>query len=218
MRNQSPGGLLGLAGLLVFAFSATPTSALTINTSSSTLSVARGCGSPSCFFSEIYTLSGAPAVSGSFDISGTTLTFSIDLVAATLIGSDGAVTAVNFTNVNYSGSVTVVDQGSFFSITDQSATVAGTLTPVGAGSAVAFNLFPVNLSGGICSGTPGSSLSCGMTFGAGIGFEIDVNGNPRYFNHTVNLFSIPEPNAALLLGLGLSGLAASRRRSIRVAN
>jgi len=50
------------------------------------------------------------------------------------------------------------------------------------------------------------------------GFEIDVNGDPLYFKHTVNLLSVPELGTALLLGLRLSGLAANRRRSIRIAD
>jgi hypothetical protein len=212
MRKRLSGGFLGLAALALLAFSAAPVSALTINSSSSGLHVADGCSTASCFLSGIYMLSGAPPVSGSFDIVGTTLTFSIDLAAATLIGSDGTVSAVDFSNVNYSGSVTVGNEGSnMFSILDQNATVSGTLTPVGDGSATAFNIFPVNVVGN-CTGTPGTSLGCGLQFGAGAGFEIDVNGNPRFFRHTVDIFSVPEPSAALLLGLGLSGLAASRRR------
>jgi hypothetical protein len=218
MRNRLSCGYLGLAALVILALSAAPLSALTINPSSSGLHVARGCSSASCFGTQIYSLSGAPSVTGSFDIVGTTLSFSIDLVAATLTGNDGAVTAVDFTNVNYSGSFTVdVDSATEFSFLDQDATVAGTLTPVGAGSLVDFDIFPVNVTGN-CSGTPGSSLACGLQFGAGVGFEIDVNGNPRFFNHTVNIFSVPEPGTALLLGLGLSGLAVNRRRSVRVAD
>jgi len=214
MRNRLSGGFLSLAALVVLAFSAAPASALQINTSSSGLHVAKGCSTPDCFMSEIYLLSGAPSVSGSFDIVGTTLTFSIDLAAATLVGTDGAVTAVDFSNVNYSGSLTVTDEGSgMFSIVDQDATVAGTLTPVGAGVPVGFNIFPVNVLGS-CTGTPGTSLGCGLQFGAGAGFEIDVNGNPRFFRHTVDIFSVPEPSTALLFGLGLSGLAVSRRRSL----
>ncbi len=218
MRNRLSSGFPSLAALVIFSLSAAPLSALTINPASSGLLDARGCSTANCILSEIYSLSGAPAVSGTFDIVGTTLTFSIDLVAATLPGNDGAVTAVDFGNVNYSGSVTVVDEGSNqFSFLDQDATVTGTLTPVGAGSATPFNITPVNLTGN-CLGTPGSSLACGLQFGAGVGFEIEVNGNPRYFNHSVDLFSVPEPGTALLLGLGLTGLAANRRRSILVAS
>jgi hypothetical protein len=215
MRNRLSAGFLGLAAVVIFALSAAPLGALTINPASSGLHDAQGCSTANCILSGIYSLSGAPSVTGSFDIVGTTLSFSIDLVAATMTGNDGAVTAVDFANVNYSGSFTVVDEGSnMFSFLDQQATVAGTLTPVGAGSPVAFDIFPVNVTGN-CSGTPGSSLACGLQFGAGQGFEIDVNGNPRFFRHTVDVFSVPEPGTALLLGLGLSGLAVNRRRSVR---
>ena len=227
MRKRPSGGFLSLAAFVILASSAAPLSALTVNPSSSVLAAASGCGTASNFcFSKIFLLSGTESVSGSFDIVGTTLNFSVDLVTATLTGSDGAVSAVVFSDVNYSGSFSVVDEGSnFFSFADQEASMSGTLTAIGPGSAVPFDFSPDNLIlpnpvfvTGTCEGTPGSSLTCGLNFGVGGGFEIDVNENPRYFKHTVNLFSVPEPGTALLLGLGLSGLAVNRRRSARVAN
>lgn len=217
MRSRISGVFLGLATLVALTFSS-PAYSLAVNPASSTLSLARGCTSANCFLSEIFTLSGTPSVTGSFDIVGTTLTFSIDLLAASLPGSDGAVTGVDFTNVNYSGSFSVTDEGSnMYSFLDQNSTVMGTMTPSGAGSPVDFDITPVNTTGN-CSGTPGTSLVCGFQFGAGIGFAIDVNGNDRYFNHTVNVFSvIPEPGTATLFGLGLIALGAGRRNASRVA-
>ena len=67
-----------------------------------------------------------------------------------------------------------------------------------------------------CSGTPGSVLTCGFLFGSS-DFQVDVNGNPRYFRHFVDVGSlIPEPGTALLFGTGLS-LLCIRRQATRSA-
>jgi len=218
MRKRFYGGFI--MALTALGFSAGPAAAIPIIPGSSGLDVAVGCVDSSCFsFSGplLYNLSASAPVSGSFGITGTTLDFSIDLTAANLVGPDGAVTSVDFTGVNYIGSVSVVDQGSGnFSISTQSAGISGTLTPNGAGSPVAFDfqplVNPVNVSGS-CA-LAGNVLQCGLIFGSGVAFEIDVNSNPRFFRHTVDITGvIPEPNTALLMGLGLSMLAVSRGRS-----
>ncbi len=218
MRNRFRRGFMAI--FAVTALLAGPVSATTILTSGSGLDLAVGCTDSSCFdFSApptvvLYNLSASAPVSGTFGITGLTLDFSIDLAAANLTGPDGAVTSVDFSNVNYLGSVSVVDQGSGnFFIGSQTASMSGTLTPNGAGSPVDFGQLPgpalaVAVSGN-CN-TAGNLLSCGLIFGTN-GFELGVNGNQRFFRHTVDITGvIPEPNTALLLGLGLSTLAIRR--------
>ncbi len=214
MRNRSSTRFISaLAALTFFVLFVTPAFSLVISPSVGGLTLADGCSDPTCFFNIVFspppTADPSP-MTGTFDITGTTLTFSIDLTGpATLVGNDGAVTSVDFTNVNYSGTFSLVSGVAGLTFTDQSASITGTLTPNGGGSPVAFNLSNVNTTGNCLNG---ATVTCGFQFGAGVGFAIDVNGNQRYFNHRVDIFSvIPEPGTALLLGLGLSGLAIRRR-------
>lgn len=217
MRNRFSAGLI--MAFAVMVFSANPISAaIDIIPSSSGLDVAVGCTDSSCFdFGGppvvLYNLSASAPVSGSFDLTGTSLDFSITLASANLIGPDGSVTSVDFTGVNYVGLVSVIDQGSGnYSIPSQTAGISGTLTPNGAGSPNVFNLPSVALSGS-CA-TAGNLLTCGLIFGSGNAFELDVDGNPRFFRHTVDITGVvPEPNTALLFGIGLTMLAARRRHA-----
>jgi len=185
-----------------------------IDSSSSGLDQAQGCGDAPCAFDVIYNLDASAPVTGNLDITGSTLDFTISLASATLSGSDGAVSSITFSDVTYSGSFAITLDGSGgATITDQIATIAGTVTPDIGGASV-FNAINVNTTG-LCTGVDTASPTCGLIFGGPTSdFSADVNGNTRYFRHTVAVSVIPEPGTALLLGLGLGGLATatSRRR------
>jgi hypothetical protein len=183
---------------------------LDVNPATSSLSQGAGCADSLCA-TEIYSLAAPAPVSGSIALSGNTLNFSIDLAAASFDGPDGAVSSVDFSNVNYSGSVTLSPSvGSNYSVDGgQMASITGTLTPIGAGSQTAINA-TMALVTGTCTGDA-SSLVCGLIFGAVADFNADVNGNERWFRHTVNALSVPEPGTAILIAGGLAVLASRRR-------
>lgn len=182
-----------------------------IDSGSSGLDQAQGCGDAPCAVDVIYNLDASAPVTGNLDITGSTLDFTITLASATLSGSDGAVSSITFSDVTYSGSFAITLDGSGgATITDQIATIAGTVTPDIGGASV-FSAINVNTTG-LCTGVDTASPTCGLIFGPTSDFSADVNGNTRYFRHTVGVSVVPEPGTALLLGLGLGALATTRRR------
>ena len=211
LRRSCAALIVGAAVQL--ALSAESAKALSVDVGLSTLTDGQICASPtvlSCLVPQFQLSSAASMSGGTLDIVGTTLTFSFSLPSASFSGSDGPVSAVALSSVIYSGSFTVSPTGSgIYEFQDQLTSISGTLTPTGAGAATAFANAAVNTTGQ-CSGTPGSSLVCGFLFGP-VGADVVINGNARSLRQSVNIHAIPEPGTSLLMGLGLVGLAASRK-------
>lgn len=154
--------------------------------------------------------SGAGTGTLDLDTGLLTLSFSITLPSSTFLPSSGpsdnGVTQLDFSNVTYAGSGSVLPLGGgLYLISGGSASISGTQTPTGAGSAGLFSASDSLLSGS-CTEIVGT-VFCGIVFSADNDFNFVVNGQTRHFTHTVNATAVPEPTTGLLIGGGLLGLA-----------
>ena len=200
---------------MLFTFVAQSAAALAIDSSNGGLGQAKVCSDMTCVgASQLFNVvSDNGTVSGSLDIALGVLDFTVTLTGATVDGSDGGVSAIGF-DVTYTGSVNVTQSGSTWTVDfGQYAAISGTATPVGAGSPAAIAASQ-SLVAGTCGDLGGGALDCGLVFAPFNDFDAEINGYTRHFEHSVNLFTVPEPGTATLLGLGLLGLAGARRENL----
>jgi len=185
---------------------AVASSAFALPVTSASIDGGRGCSDSGCTVQTFaWSSTAGSAGSGTLTLSAGTLTFSFTAPGATFVASpgpsDNGVTQIDFSSVTYTGSASVSGVG-FYTITGGSASISGTQTPTGAGSAGPFSAAD-SLLAGTCIDM-GSGLSCGIIFSSLNDFGFGVNGQTRYFTHTVDVAAVPEPSTLLLLGGGLA--------------
>jgi hypothetical protein len=156
---------------------------------------------------------------GSIDFIGSTAVISLFVPAYTMTGSSGSVTALEFTDVSYSAtvSISVLDLGSgILSITQDSGfatgSVSGTYAQTGGAGATGFSDLTVSFSGLNCLLVDGVG-QCGLSVGSftsSADFALDVGGVDHDVVQTFNVI-VPEPGTLALVGLGLLGIAIRRR-------
>jgi hypothetical protein len=209
--------IVGVALGFVSMFAGGVAQALPVGSAS--LGNGRGCLNQACTNQTLTWSSSSGGGSGTLSIAGNNLSFSITLSSSTFVpisgGNDNGVTQLVFTNTTYTGSATVNQVGPLYNIVSGSASIAGTQTPSGAGLAGPFAAADALVAGSCVAS--GGNFSCGLVFGAANDFNFALNGQTRYFTHTMNVSTVPEPATAALFGVGLVGLgiAGSRRSRSR---
>lgn len=173
---------------------------------------------------------GLDPASGSItlDSAAGTVAFNISVASATFLAigdvPDNGVDEIEFTTLNYAGTltgVTFTPSGSdtIISWAPQTVTtVTGNYEQFLNGSNVnGSDPFSVSArhSAGNCVLTGAGFLTCGFILGPGGPFQLGVGADGYSVNrrivHTLNVVAVPEPGIAILVALGLAGIGVRRR-------
>lgn len=156
---------------------------------------------------------------GSIDFSPTTAVITLFVPSYTMTGSSGSVTALVFTDVSYSATVSISALdfgGGILSITQDvgfaTGSVSGTYAQTGGPGPAAFGDATVSFSGLNCLLVAGEG-QCGLNvggFAASADFSLDADGVDHDVVQVFNVI-VPEPGTIALVALGLLGLATRRR-------
>lgn len=157
---------------------------------------------------------------GSISFTATTATILLTVPTYTMTGSSGGVTALDFSSVIYSATVsvsTVPLGGGTVSINQSpgfaTGSVSGTYDQIGGPGPGPFSDATVSFSDFSCLLVNGSG-QCGFnvgSFNSTADFSLDVNGAPHDVVQTFNVI-VPEPGTIGLIALGTLALVAGRRR------
>lgn len=238
MRRSAWLAVVGFAFLLLPAL---PASATTINYTLTGGAVVNGAGcrlnaltcSPSTSTTNRkFQFSSSTAASGTItlDTTNQTLDFSISVASVVFVDTVGAylgVDEIRFTSVTYSGTgLSYSIAGSTITITPgQVVNVSGNYEQfLGVSSVEGPTAFSQNtqLAAGSCT-LSSTTIACGfLDVGPGANpniFDLPIGDTPSFTPESLKFFhklgaitAVPEPGTALMLGIGLFGLAWSGRR------